>query len=99
MYKSQLKKKDPYDWFCGPGSHIIMEENVIYLSNLFIIYLHFIMFNWIECIYYNFYLFIYSFIHLFIYESSFQRFGSSDILFEGIVRQKWKKNKNQMKSH
>ncbi len=23
MYKSQLKQMYPYDWFCGPGSHII----------------------------------------------------------------------------
>ncbi len=22
MYKSQFRKIDPYDWFCGPGSHI-----------------------------------------------------------------------------
>ncbi len=22
MYKSQFWKIDPYDWFCGPGSHI-----------------------------------------------------------------------------
>ncbi len=22
MYKSQFKKIDPYDWFCGPGSHM-----------------------------------------------------------------------------
>ncbi len=22
MYKSQLKKIDIYDWFCGPGSHM-----------------------------------------------------------------------------
>ncbi len=22
MHKSQLKKIDPYDWFCGPGSHM-----------------------------------------------------------------------------
>ncbi len=23
MYKSQFWKIYPYDWFCGPGSHII----------------------------------------------------------------------------
>ncbi len=23
MYKSQFRKIDPYDWFCGPGSHIV----------------------------------------------------------------------------
>ncbi len=23
MYKSQFKKTDRYDWFCGPGSHIL----------------------------------------------------------------------------
>ncbi len=22
MYESQFRKTDPYDWFCGPGSHI-----------------------------------------------------------------------------
>ncbi len=22
MYKSQFQKNDPYDWFCGLGSHI-----------------------------------------------------------------------------
>ncbi len=22
MHKSQFRKNDPYDWFCGPGSHI-----------------------------------------------------------------------------
>ncbi len=22
MYASQFQKADPYDWFCGPGSHI-----------------------------------------------------------------------------
>ncbi len=22
MYKSQFQKNDPYDWFCGPGSHM-----------------------------------------------------------------------------
>ncbi len=26
MYKSQFFKKYPYDWFCGPGSHI---KNII----------------------------------------------------------------------
>ncbi len=24
MYKSQFRKIDPYDWFCGPGSHIAL---------------------------------------------------------------------------
>ncbi len=24
MYKSQFQKIDPYDWFCGAGSHINM---------------------------------------------------------------------------
>ncbi len=23
MYKSQFKKNDPYDWFCGPGPHML----------------------------------------------------------------------------
>ncbi len=22
MYKSQFRKIDPYDWFCGPRSHM-----------------------------------------------------------------------------
>ncbi len=22
LYKSQFRKIDPYDWFCGPGSHM-----------------------------------------------------------------------------
>ncbi len=27
MYKSQLYiKNDPYDWFCGPGSHLCFED-------------------------------------------------------------------------
>ncbi len=28
MYKSQFPKIDPYEWFCGPGSH--MELSLIY---------------------------------------------------------------------
>ncbi len=24
MYKSQYRKIDPYDWFCGPGSQIVI---------------------------------------------------------------------------
>ncbi len=24
MHKSQFQKIDPYDWFCGPGSHIVI---------------------------------------------------------------------------
>ncbi len=27
MYKSQFQKIDPYDRFCGPGSHIIFMIN------------------------------------------------------------------------
>ncbi len=23
MYTSQFKEIDPYDWFCGPGSHTV----------------------------------------------------------------------------
>ncbi len=30
-----LKKFDPYDWFCGPGSHIAFLA-VVYLAVLFI---------------------------------------------------------------
>ncbi len=26
MYKSQFQKLDPYDWFCGPGSHFRKEH-------------------------------------------------------------------------
>ncbi len=31
MYKSQFKKTDPYDWCCGPGSHVtdMMAEDVL----------------------------------------------------------------------
>ncbi len=29
MYKSQFKKIDPYDWFCGPGSHLVEEGDVL----------------------------------------------------------------------
>ncbi len=25
MYRSQFRKIGPYDWFCGPGSHIDLE--------------------------------------------------------------------------
>ncbi len=25
MYKSQFQKLVPYDWFCGPGSHIYVD--------------------------------------------------------------------------
>ncbi len=30
MYKSQFRKIDPYDWFCGPGSQ--MEATEIFKS-------------------------------------------------------------------
>ncbi len=26
MYKSQFRKIDPYDWFCGPGSHMFKKK-------------------------------------------------------------------------
>ncbi len=26
MYKSKFKKIDPYDWFCGPGSHLLIND-------------------------------------------------------------------------
>ncbi len=26
MYKSQFRKIDPYDWFCGSESHIILSS-------------------------------------------------------------------------
>ncbi len=28
MYKSQFKKIDPYDWFCGPGLHMLVDFDV-----------------------------------------------------------------------
>ncbi len=31
MYKSQFQKIDPYDWFCGPVSHIIFTQIVIFV--------------------------------------------------------------------
>ncbi len=38
MHKSQFEKIDPYDWFCGPGSHVtdMTAENVviIWISSL-----------------------------------------------------------------
>ncbi len=30
MYKSQFQKIDPYDWFCGPGSHTVYLHHNIY---------------------------------------------------------------------
>ncbi len=38
MYKSQLKKIDPYDWFCGPGSHIIIIIIIIYFFTKYKLY-------------------------------------------------------------
>ncbi len=31
MHTSQFQKIDPYDWFCAPGTHIV----IVYLVNLF----------------------------------------------------------------
>ncbi len=28
MHKSQIWKNDPYDWFCGPESHILIKGSV-----------------------------------------------------------------------
>ncbi len=42
MYKSQFQKMDPYDWFCGPGSHLFnwedldaFENEIGYLKSLY----------------------------------------------------------------
>ncbi len=41
MYKSQFQEIDPYDWFCGPGSHIelllylLISKIVVLLEQLF----------------------------------------------------------------
>ncbi len=29
MYKSQLKKNYPRDWFCGPGSHLLSGVSIL----------------------------------------------------------------------
>ncbi len=33
MYKSQIQKSDPYDWFCGPESHMFKYKIVILNCN------------------------------------------------------------------
>ncbi len=33
MYTSQLKKFDPYDWFCGPVLHLILELGLKSMCN------------------------------------------------------------------
>ncbi len=30
MYKSQFRKTNPYGWFCGPGSHIVIFIVILY---------------------------------------------------------------------
>ncbi len=32
MYKSQFQKIDPYDWFCGPGSHLFFAHQKLKLK-------------------------------------------------------------------
>ncbi len=32
MHKSQLKKNDPYDRFCGPGSHMLIRQAIKYID-------------------------------------------------------------------
>ncbi len=27
MYKFKFRKIDPYDWFCGPGSHTVYSKH------------------------------------------------------------------------
>ncbi len=34
MYNSQFQKIDPYDWFCGPGSHIRMISEGLALMSI-----------------------------------------------------------------
>ncbi len=31
LYKSQFRKIDPYDWFCGPGSYMSFELLIIWI--------------------------------------------------------------------
>ncbi len=50
MYKAQFKKKiDPYDWFCGLGSHII-SYNIIWYNLFLNIYIVFLKYNTMLCI-------------------------------------------------
>ncbi len=30
MYKSQFQKIDPYDWLCGPGSHLLIFDLALF---------------------------------------------------------------------
>ncbi len=44
MYKSQFPNIDPYDWFCGPGLHIVLDMDndiAIYLFQCYFILLAF----------------------------------------------------------
>ncbi len=42
MYKSQFRKIDPYDWFCGPGSHICLVLFwIVFASKLYLICAYF----------------------------------------------------------
>ncbi len=35
MYKSQIWKIDPYDWFCAPGSHILI-KGLVFICIIFV---------------------------------------------------------------
>ncbi len=38
MYKSQFRKIDSYDWFCGPGLHMSFYTKVLTFQNFNICY-------------------------------------------------------------
>uniref|UniRef100_A0A8C2D2Y1 Anion exchange protein n=1 Tax=Cyprinus carpio TaxID=7962 RepID=A0A8C2D2Y1_CYPCA len=42
MYKSQFRKIYPYDWFCGPGSHITKDLKIIFKINAILLNIVFI---------------------------------------------------------
>uniref|UniRef100_A0A8C1Z1M7 Anion exchange protein n=1 Tax=Cyprinus carpio TaxID=7962 RepID=A0A8C1Z1M7_CYPCA len=42
MYKSQFRKIYPYDWFCGPGSHITKDLKIIFKINAILLNILFI---------------------------------------------------------
>ncbi len=35
IYKSKFQKIDPYDWFCGPGSHMRSEQQYVFIAFIF----------------------------------------------------------------
>ncbi len=34
VYKSKFRQMYTYDWFCGPGSHILFSKKNIYIFNI-----------------------------------------------------------------